>query len=427
MSERLGGSIGALASRSYLLLPPIQALIVLAALTYSIGYFLDYSCVVNGWQDPMRYMHLCYTDIPALYAERGFSEGIFPYVQAGSNGEYLEYPVLTGLFMYLAAGFTRLVIGFYPDGFRAFFDVNVILLFIPFVVTVVATALTFKGNPWRAAMIVFAPAVILGVTINWDLIPVALVSLALLTWSRDRIYLTGFFFGLAVAAKFYPIVLLIGFMILAVRTKAWRSTISMLIVAAVTFLAINIPFAVSNFEGWFHFYQFNAARSIDFGSIWYAINQYGLPTIPESILNLGATGLFVVLLIAIAIFVYKTQHSPTIYQVLFLVLAAFTVTNKVYSPQYVLWLIPLAILARPNWRDFLIWQAGELVYFAGIWWFLAGYGIEDVKTLTPQWYATAVFVHVAATGYFAVMVIRDIQINSTESKREVVNRTSVRT
>jgi uncharacterized membrane protein len=201
----------------------------------------------------------------------------------------------------------------------------------------------------------------------------------------------------------------------------------MLVVAVVTFLAINIPFAVANFEGWFHYYQFNAARSIDFGSIWYAINQYGLPTIPESILNFGATGLFLVLLIAIAIFVYKTPHTPTIYQVLFLVLAAFTVTNKVYSPQYVLWLIPLAILARPNWRDFLIWQVGELVYFTGIWWFLAGYGIEDVKTLTPQWYATAVFVHVAATGYFAVMVIRDIQINSTASKREVVNRTSVRT
>ena len=33
-------------------------------------------------------------------------------------------------------------------------------------------------------------------------------------------------------------------------------------------------------------------------------------------------------------------------QVLFLVVAAFLLTNKVYSPQYVIWLILLAVLAQ---------------------------------------------------------------------------------
>ena len=47
----------------------------------------------------------------------------------------------------------------------------------------------------------------------------------------------------------------------------------------------------------------------------------------------------------------------------FLVVAAFLMTNKVYSPQYVLWLLPLMILARPKWRDWLIFTAGELIYF----------------------------------------------------------------
>ena len=32
-----------------------------------------------------------------------------------------------------------------------------------------------------------------------------------------------------------------------------------------------------------------------------------------------------------------------------LVVAAFAITNKVYSPQYVLWLLPLAAMARPRW------------------------------------------------------------------------------
>ncbi len=409
ITERLGGPFGRLATRGYTLLPPIYILIILAAITYAFGYLLDFSCVVDGWSDPQRYMHLCYSDIPPLYVDRGFAEGIVPYVQTGSNGIYLEYPVGTGVFMYIASVITGWVTSLYPDGYRAFFDVNVVLLFIPFVITVIATALTKPKYPWRAAMVVFAPTMILAATINWDLIPIAFVALALLAWSREKAMLTGVFLGLAIASKFYPVFLLVGFVLLAWRTKSWRPTLTMAAAAIVTFLAVNIPFVIANFEGWVTFYIFNFGRAIDFGSFWYALTQIGLPTIPENLLNLASTALFAVLLIAIAVLVKKTPTTPSVAQISFLILAAFIITNKVYSPQYVLWLVPLAVLARPNWRDFLIWQFGEVTYFVAIWWFLAGYGIDDSKTLTPQWYAAATFVHIAATLYFAVMVIRDVR------------------
>lgn len=413
ITERLGGPFGQLANRGYTLLPPLYTLIILAAFTYAIGYFLDFSCIANGWADPQRYMHLCYSDIPPLYVDRGFAEGIIPYVQTGSNGIYLEYPVGTGIFMYIAAVITGWVVSLYPDGYRAFFDVNVVLLFIPFVITVIATALTKPKDPWRAAMIVFAPTMILAATINWDLIPIALVALAFLAWSKDKPTLTGVFLGLAIASKFYPVFLLLGFILLAWRTKFWRPTLRMTFATIMTFFAINIPFAIANFEGWVTFYTFNFGRAIDFGSFWYAITQIGLPTIPENLLNIASTALFALLLIAIAVLVKKAPTTPNIAQISFLILAAFVITNKVYSPQYVLWLVPLAVLARPNWRDFLIWQFGEVIYFAAIWWFLAGYGLDDSKTLTPQWYAAATFVHIAATLYFAIMVIRDIRSERT--------------
>ena len=51
--------------------------------------------------------------------------------------------------------------------------------------------------------------------------------------------------------------------------------------------------------------------------------------------------------------------------------AALVLSNKVYSPQYVLWLLPLAVLARPRWRDLLIWQGAEVLYFLAIWYRLA--------------------------------------------------------
>ncbi len=433
ITERLGGPFGRLANRGYTLLPPIYVLIILAAMTYALGYLLDFSCLSNGWIDPQRYMHLCYSDIPPLYVDRGFAEGIFPYVQTGSNGMYLEYPVGTGVFMYISAVITGWTLPLYPDGYRAFFDVNVILLFIPFVVTVIATAqttLTKPKDPWRAAMIVFAPTMILAATINWDLIPIALVALAFLAWSKERPVLTGVLLGLAIASKFYPIFLLLGFILLAWKKNSWRPTLHMILATFTTFLAVNIPFAIANFEGWIHFYTFNFGRSIDFGSFWYALTQIGLPTIPENFLNFASTALFVLLLIGIAFLVKRAPNSPNIAQISFLILAAFVITNKVYSPQYVLWLVPLAVLARPNWRDFLIWQFGEVIYFVAIWWFLAGYGVDESQTLTPQWYAAATFVHIAATLYFAIRVVIDMQrdqTTNTESKRDVVNRTSALT
>jgi lipoprotein signal peptidase len=50
------------------------------------------------------------------------------------------------------------------------------------------------------------------------------------------------------------------------------------------------------------------------------------------------------------------------------------VASKVYSPQYVLWLTPLAVIALTSTKDlpaFWIWQGGEVIYHIAIWQHLA--------------------------------------------------------
>ena len=85
----------------------------------------------------------------------------------------------------------------------------------------------------------------------------------------------------------------------------------------------------------------------------------------------------------------------------------FTLLSKVYSPQYGLWLIPLAVLARPRWREFLIWQATEVVYFFAVWYYLAG-GYDVNRALPEKPYALAICLHLAGTLYFTAFVVRDI-------------------
>ena len=405
----IGGGLGIHVRR---FAPPwnvLTVLIVLAAGGYLLGYLLDYSCVLGGWASPDRYEQLCYSDIPALYGFRGFAEGFIPYVQTPPGGQPLEYPVLTGIFMWLASLLTTPIAEVLSlDETVAFFDINILGLLPFLLIAVIATALTVRHRPWDAAMVALAPTMILGATINWDLIPIALTALAMLAWARNKPGWAGAALGLAIAAKFYPVLLLGAFAILALRTARWKPALTLLGSTIATWLLVNAPFAIANAGGWWYFYSFNSERGVDFGSIWYAASVLGVPAVPADVLNTVATGTFLLLFAAVAVLSLATKRRPRLAQVAFLVIAAFVLSGKVYSPQYVLWLVPLAAMARPKWRDFLIWQAGEVVYFFAIWWHLAGYDVEDAKALGVELYALATFVHVAATVYFSVMVIRDM-------------------
>ena len=408
-TELIGGAPGRWARIGRGVWTPLRVLVLIATGAYLIGYLLDLSCHADGWISPQNYEHLCYTDIAPLYSLRGFADGLIPYLQPMADGQHLEYPVLTGVFMWIAALIAKpwaAVTNVATS--TAFFDVNVVLLFIAFLATVIATALTVKRRPWDAALVALAPTMILGATINWDLIPLALIGFALLAWSRRYPFAAGLLLGLAVAAKFYPVLLLGGFLLLSLRSGRWRAFVALVGGMALAWLAVNLPFMLANSEGWSYFYRFSQERGEDFGSLWYALNIGGIVTVPAESLNAIATGLFVLLCVGIAALVLTAKRRPRLAAVLFLIIAAFVLTNKVYSPQYSLWLIPLAVMARPRWSSFLVWQAGEVIYFVAIWWYLAGYGVDDAQTLGGPEYAVAILIRMLATVYFVVLVIQDM-------------------
>jgi uncharacterized membrane protein len=139
--------------------------------------------------------------------------------------------------------------------------------------------------------------------------------------------------------------------------------------------------------------------------------------VPAESLNTWATGLFLVLCVGIAALVLAAPRRPRLAAVLFLIVVAFVLTNKVYSPQYSLWLIPLAVMARPRWTSFLIWQAGEVIYFVAIWWYLAGYGVEGADALQGPEYAVAILVRMLATLYLAALVVQDMLVPSYDPVR----------
>jgi len=110
--------------------------------------------------------------------------------------------------------------------------------------------------------------------------------------------------------------------------------------------------------------------------------------------------------LAIAALGLLAPRRPRLPQLLFLVVVGFLVVNKVYSPQYVLWLLPLAVLARPRWRDLLVWQACEIFYFFAVWMHIADFvaSPEDVDWV----YVLAIAVRLAGQLFLVFLVVRDI-------------------
>ncbi|MCY0918379.1 glycosyltransferase 87 family protein [Streptomyces sp. H27-G5] len=418
-SELIGGPLGRHARLGGYWLTPVRVVVLVALGMFALGMAQKLPCYDWAWfrGAGSQYTHACYSDIPHLYVVRGFSDGLVPYWdRLAGDMEYLEYPVLTGLFMQVASWLTP-GSGSMQHREQMYWMVNAGMLMVCAAIIAVCVARTHRRRPWDALLLALAPAFALTATINWDLLALALTAVAMLMWSRGRTVLFGVFIGLATAAKLYPVLLLGVLFVLCLRAGKWRAFAGAFLGTVGAWLVVNLPVMIFAWDGWTKFYTFSQERPIDFGSVWLLISQRSGNPLEDA--NTYATGLTLLLCGGIALLTLTAPRRPRFAQLAFLVVAAFILANKVYSPQYVLWLVPLAALARPRWRDFLIWQAGEVVYFLGIWFYLAYTSSGDKHQGLPlEGYQVAIAAHLLATLYLCAVVVRDILL----PERDVVRR-----
>ncbi|NLU76114.1 DUF2029 domain-containing protein [Streptomyces sp. HNM0575] len=422
-SELIGGPVGRRAADGpYGWWTPVRVVALLGLGMFVLGMIQKAPCFNSAWfsGQTSQYVHACYSDIPHLFAGRGFADGLVPYFdripdRVSGGMAYLEYPVLTGVFMEVASWMT-------PGGDlqyreQLYWMVNAGMLMVCAAVLFVAAARTHRNRPWDGLFVALAPALALTATINWDLLAVALTASAMLMWSRSRPLAAGVLIGLATAAKLYPALLLGPLLVLCWRAGRLSACGKALAGAAVSWLCVNLPVMLLAPQGWSKFYSFSQERPVDFGSIWLIISQRTGDPVPDA--NFYAMLLMALGCAGIAMLALRAPRRPRFAQLALLVVALFIVTNKVYSPQYVLWLVPLAALARPKWRDILIWQACETVYFLGIWLYLAYTGSGDKhQGLPPEGYQLVIIAHLLGTLYLCAVVVRDVLM----PERDVVRR-----
>lgn len=387
-----------------------RVLVLLTLLAAVLAVLLKGYCRTNGWASPTQFYATCYSDFPELFRNRGLGDGAFPFVTAGSQ---FEYPVIMGFI----AGATALLVpgeGAGSSRVLAYFDVNTTFIAAVWIVTVLATAGTAGRRRWDAAMVALAPGIVLAGFINWDMWAVGMLAVAMYFFAREHLLLAGLFIGLGTATKLYPLLVLGAVLLLALRTGKIRAFLITAGAAAATWLAVNLPAATQDPAGWKYFYQFTETRPAGYSSPWFAYNlvagRLGWKPLEAEALNALALNAFLVACVLIAVLALAAPRRPRFAPLVFLIVAAFILTNKVYSPQFVIWLIPLLALARPRWRDFLVWQAVEGLHWAAVWMYLGQVtsGGPTQHNIDMPYYVLAVLAHMLATGYLMVRVAWDI-------------------
>lgn len=360
-----------------------RVLIALALLASVLSFAKFNYCAQSGWQTPGQYVHACYSDIPALYGERGLDKGVWAY----NNGDQsVEYPVVQGAIMWATAKV-------FPDGINSYFYGNVALLALLFIFIAL---IVYRIRPEFSYLLPLAPAAVASLYINWDLWAIAAMLLAIYWFDRKAELASALALGIAISTKFLPIFLLIPIALIYFRREELSKFVKYVAIVVATFAAINLPVALTTFDGWWRFYSLNLNRGSDWGSLWYALSNLGLDLTHQNYLSV------LLLLIAISVFaIYflQTVEVLKLAHVALFIMVAVMAVSKVYSPQYVLWLAPLAVIALIDKRDlaiFWFWQGAEVVYHVAIWQHLAT--VTGAKFGLPVFaYSVITLVRIAAS------------------------------
>lgn len=403
-------------------------LLALTTVCFALAMTHRAPCMEEHWSGNARYAAMCYSDIPYLYTWRGFAEQQWPYVESRYEG--MEYPPVIAYTAWVVSK----AVALNPQGPPAHLrtsteigslwgldamtqEVNQYFVLTSLVLVLAALASTWllarvhPGRPWDAAGFAASPMLMLTALINWDLLAIVFIAGALWAWQRlsghTRAVVTGLFIGLGTATKLYPLFLLGGILVICLHRRRLLEFAVTIGAAVAAWCLAQVPAWFGDWDRWTLFWTFNADRGADLGSVWMVLQQAGY-TFTASQINSASWFLFALACVGVLLLGVRAKRTPQLAQLGFLIVLAFLIVNKVYSPQYVLWLLPLAVMARPRWRDLLIWQAGEAVYFAAVWLYLGGW-LGDAGDDGATAYSVAILTRIAAQLYFAVRVIGDIR------------------
>jgi len=344
-------------SRAARTAPSLGVVLACVIGTMALGAASKAPCAPGDWRDLRQYRLLCYTDVvPLLDTEqlRGSRLPLLDECQPVEGRSCDEYPVLT---MYVM----RLTSWISGASYFRFYWVNVVVMTA---LAVQIAVMLYVANGARALYFALAPTLLVYGTVNWDLVAVAFATAGLLAFFLQRDRLSGAMMGLGAATKLYPALPVVPLIAQRIRERKPDGAIVLGWTSAGAWLLVNLPFAVLAFTGWLTFFRFNGERQDDFDSLWFIVCRH-LDLCPSTrAINLWSFAVFVGS--AAVVWALKARRHPAFprWTLGLPLIVLFLLSNKVYSPQYGLWLLPWFALALPRLWVFIAFSLTDVAVFA---------------------------------------------------------------
>lgn len=348
------------------------------------------------WHEPLSFV--CHSDIRALYDLRGMDRDLFPYLHGelivstqdgppsrsglrpvdGAN----EYPVLTGMLMWLPA-----LVSYSRDTYL----LASMILLAPFGL---ATAWLLGRMTGRRALLFSAsPILLLYAFHNWDLAVVAASVAGFWSWWRGRSIPAAVWFGVGGALKLYPLLFLLPLVLERLHAGDRRGAVRAGATGVGTFVLINLPLLILSPSGWAVAYRFQSLRGPNYDSLWGVLGSAF-----EMDRGTIATLSTLAVVVALSVITWETERRARredrfpFLPACAALLAGFLLVGKVHSPQYALWLVPLFVLVRIRLGWYALFVAGNVIMYVTIFgvsvWSIHA---RDVLVTWSVWARTATF------------------------------------
>lgn len=305
--------------------------------------------------------HEALGDVPGRFLAWDLHAGAFPYLD-----RVVEYPVVIGYLSYALSVATGSATAF-------FLASSVIAAVLAFAMT---SLLRVPAGPrlWRW---VVGPPLVLFAFHNWDLLAMTPALLAVYAYSVRADRTAGAALAFGAWTKVFPGLLLVPLAVMRWTEGDRRGALRLIGWTALVTVVLNAPIALSDPAGWWVPARFQGARAATWGSLWsWAIRLPGVAGFvdrdPVGLANTLSAAALVAAILTITVLAVRRHLGPV--AVAAAVTAAFLLTNKVYSPNYDLWIVPFFVLlplTRRHWWTFCAADVAVFVlvygWFHGFW------------------------------------------------------------